>query len=349
MKAKHIPLIASLALAAALTGCNHPVTNFTLPQTAENQSHLYTLSVNARANVHNMIDGSLKAFVIIDGDEHEMALAPYGDNLFQYDYQMPADRAVAKYYFSIRYKERVGEIIKDRELRDPEGQKPYVLNVVNRYVLAMETTRGPVGSVVPVVGSGFSPIDRIVIGGSEAPTHFASTNAITFTVPPMASGDYPVEWHSGTDVTPVGAFHVDMADLKITPATFELSSGGSTQVTFDIGLPAPEGGVPVSVLTDIPASIIMPEIVIPAGESSVTVKITGGAVALGSLHVSAPGFNQAVVPVKITEAVVMPMPMAEPAPVVVPTPAPEAPVVAPAPVTPAPTPAPAPVPAVMGS
>jgi hypothetical protein len=189
-------------------------------------------------------------------------------------------------------------------------------------------------------------VDKIVIGGIEAPTTVASSNALTFAVPPIPAGDYPVEWHSGTDVFQIGAFHVDNADLKVTPTSIEVASGSTTTMTFDMGLPAPEGGLPVSVLTDVPGSVVMPDVVIPAGQSNVTINISGGTVGSGSLHISSPGFSQLVVPVKITEAPPAPAPVA-PAPVPV-TPAPEA---APAPVAPAPA-APAATPpaaAVLGS
>lgn len=272
--------------------------------------------------------------------------APYGDRLFEYDYQMPGDRSQAKYFFSIRYQEKVDELVKDRD----DTTETYTLNVVNRYVLAMEATRGPVGSVIPVVGRGFSRVDRIVIGGTEAPTTVASANALTFAVPPLPAGDYPVEWHSGTDVFQIGAFHVDGADLKVTPSMLEFPSGTSAQLTFDMGLPAPEGGLPVAVLTDIPASVVMPDVVIPAGQSSVTVNVSGAATGSGSLHISAVGFGQVVVPVKIDEAPPAPAPVvpapATPVPTVAPAPAAEPVPAAPAPAAPA---ASTPAAAVIGS
>jgi len=70
MKAKLFPLTAALALAIALSGCNNPVVNVTLPQAAENQSRIYTLFMNARVNEHVVNDGTLHAYVTIEGQEH---------------------------------------------------------------------------------------------------------------------------------------------------------------------------------------------------------------------------------------------------------------------------------------
>jgi len=309
MKAKLFPSLTAFALAAAFSGCSHPVVNVTLPQAAENQSRIYTLSMNTRVNKHAMVDGTLHAYVTIEGQEHEMSLTPYGDDIYQYEYAMPADREQAKYFYSVRYDELVNELVKHRE----EKSDLYTLNVVNRYVLQMENTRGPVGAVVPVVGNGFSSVDFVVIGGTAAPTKVASANAMTFAVPPLPSGDYPVEWHSGSDVFQIGAFHVDSSELTVQPASLELASGDAKFLSITMGQPAPAGGVSFKVLTDAPNSVVMPaDVLIPGGEKSVTVKVAGGNPGAGSLHISAPGFNRAVVVIKVDEAPMLPTPVAVP-------------------------------------
>jgi len=344
MKAKHIPLLAALALAAAFAACNHPVVNVTAPQAPENTSRIYTLMVNARVNKLTMVEGTLKAYITIEGDEHEMTPAPYGDQIYQYDYEMPADRAQAKYFFTIRYDEKINGLVKHRQI-DPDASQIYTLNIVNRYVHEMEATRGTVGAVVAVVGSGFNPADHIMIGGTWAPTSVPSTNALTFAVPPLPPGDYPVEWHSGMEVFQIGAFHVDASNLVVTPASVEVASGDTTMLTIVMSQPAPQGGVPFEVLTDVPQSVIMSkEIVIQGGQRSATVKITGGAPGAGSLHISAPGFYRGVAAVKVDEALPAPVPVV---PVAAPVEA------APTPATPAAVPetppAKLPAAAVMGS
>jgi hypothetical protein len=79
------------------------------------------------------------------------------------------------------------------------------------------------------------------------------------------------------------------------------------------------------------------QVLIPGGEKSVLVKVAGGTPGAGSLHISAPGFSQAVVPIKINEAPVLPV--VTPAPAAV-TPAPAPVEAAPAPATPTPVAAP---------
>jgi len=353
MKAKHIPLAITLLLAAFPAACSHPVVNLNTPQVAENQSRIYTLFVNERLNQHNMIDGTTKAFVVIDGEEHEMQTAPYGDDIYQYDYHMPADRSTAKYFFVIRYDEKFGLQTKHREWK---SDQIYTLNVVNRYVLQMEVTRGLVGTVVPVVGRGFLAQDYIVIGGTAAPTKFYSPNSMNFQVPPLPPGDYPVEWHSGSDVFQIGAFHIDMANFKVSPENLEVTSGASTTLTISLDQAAPDGDLPVSVLTDVPASVIMNDVRVPAGQTSVSVKVTGGQMGAGSLRISAPGYNMVTTPVKIDEAIPTSIIPVTPAPesinpVPVPAATPAAPATTDVPATPAPaTPVvPEPAPVIRGS
>ncbi|HTB64125.1 MAG TPA: hypothetical protein VK737_11130, partial [Opitutales bacterium] len=134
---------------------------------------------------------------------------------------------------------------------------------------------------------------------------------------------YPVEWHSGSAVTQIGGFHVDSSALTVTPTSLELASGDATSLTISMDQPAPDGGVPFAVLTDIPGSAVMPaQIIVNAGETSATVKIAGGAPGAGTLHISAPGIERAVVAIKVNPAPVLPQVAPPPVDItpVVPTP-----------------------------
>jgi hypothetical protein len=299
MKAKPIPTLA-LLLAILLAGCSQPITNLTVPQVPQNPSGVYTLTMNARITEPNVDTDSIGGFIVIEGAEHPMTKSPYGELMYEYDYTMPTDRAEAKYYFFLRYNVIENGLTHARVITTPV----YTLDIVNRYVLTMEATRGPVGASIPVVGRGI-----------EAQTNYGSPNAVTFAVPPLpADQDYAVELHSGTNVFPIGLFHVDGSNLTITPASVELAAGDSGEIVVGMDLDAPGGGVPVDVETDVPASVIMPEVVIPGGARTVSVKIQGGQPGKGSLHFTAPGFNEVVIPVDIEPAAPPPPPLPPPSP-----------------------------------
>ncbi len=313
MKAKHFSLFV-LALLAALCGCSQPIVNLTPPSATQNDSGIYTLSMNARLPTTDYVTGSMRAFIEIEGKEHEMKRAPYGDLIYTYEFAMAPTHNQAKYYFTLKY-----------DTEDKSGivraatttSQLYTMSVLNHYVLALVATRGSVGSVISVVGNGFSRLDRVVIGGLEAPTTYSSANAITFAVPPLpANHDYMVELNSaGGNVFPIGPFRVDPSVLTVTPASLDLASGDSVQLIVNMGRKAPEGGVPVDARTDVPASIVMPVITIPGGSPTVSAKITAGQPGKGTLHLSAQGFDEVLVPVNVVPAPDKPAAAPAPAPV----------------------------------
>ena len=316
MKAKHYSLPILVFALFALAGCSQTITNLTSPQIPQNPSGIYTLSVHTSVNDDHLVPDSMKVFIEIEGTQQEMQPSPSGGDLFEYEYAMPSDRAQAKYYFTIYYTTQQNGLKQNHTITS----QLYTLNIVNRYVITMEATRGPVGSTIPVVGRGFSSYDSVVIGGIEAPTTHDSVNSLTFSVPPLAAGhDYEVDLHSGSNVFPLGLFHVDVSNFTVTPANLEVASGDSALLVINMGLKAPDGGVPVDVKTDVPASVVMAPVTIPGGSPTVTVKVKGGQPGQGSLHLNAAGFNEVIVPITVTAAAA---PAPAPEPIVTPPPAP---------------------------
>ena len=69
----------------------------------------------------------------------------------------------------------------------------------------------------------------------------------------------------------------------VTPAAVMLRSGEQQALTFTIPQVAPAGGMLIDVTTDIPDSVVMPEVMVPANSNSVTVPVQGGKPGTGSL------------------------------------------------------------------
>jgi hypothetical protein len=63
---------------------------------------------------------------------------------------------------------------------------------------------------------------------------------------------------------------------------------------------APPGGLLIDVTTDVPESVIMPEIIVPQGQTSVTITVEGGKSGSGSLFLKGFGAGEVTVPVTIT-------------------------------------------------
>ena len=77
-------------------------------------------------------------------------------------------------------------------------------------------------------------------------------------------------------------------------------TGERQNLTFTLPSPAPVGGTLLDVTTDVPESVIMPEVVVPAGQTSVTVSVEGGRAGAGSLFLKGFGSGEVNVAIKVT-------------------------------------------------
>lgn len=295
---KNCKLLSTLFAAGVtffLTGCHITLTNLTPERVPQNPSGIYTMSVATEITDGNVDPETIEASVIIDGKKFDMESSEVAPNVFEFDYALPKGRDSASYYYEVNYSFDSGSSkvrTKVSELSD--------LLLTNRYVVTLETNRAPVGSVVPVLGRGFTPSDAIVVGPIAADTEFVSENVIKFTVPGLMAGEsYDVVWESGYGNMPLGKFRIDAANITVVPESLKLKVAATRALTFDIDSPAPPGGLAVEVTTDIPESVIMPEVIIPAGQRTVTVQVEGGAIGTGSLFVSIAGQSEVVVPVTV--------------------------------------------------
>ena len=80
-----------------------------------------------------------------------------------------------------------------------------------------------------------------------------------------------------------GTFRVDAVYLQVYPSALYLRTEETQEVTFTIAQPAPAGGMLIDVSTDVAESVIMPEVIIPAGGTSVSVPVKGAKPGTGSL------------------------------------------------------------------
>lgn len=301
--AKKLSFVLSAISMLVLCGCAG-LTNLTPERVPENSSGLYTLSMSAHINDGSIVPGSIQPFLVIDEKILPMQPVQNLDNerIYEYNYRLPKGRKDAKYYFMLKYKVKNSVENKEAE-RTLTSPTVYVLEPIRRYVVTLQSERGPVGTVVPVLGRGFDKLDKIIVGGAPADTEYVSRAVINFTVPPLKSGvDYEVKLVGSESEMWIGQFRVDPAEMKVSPKKIELKSGEIVNVIFGIGFSAPKDGYPIDVKTNIPSSVIMDEIVVPEGKTSVSVALKGGAEGDGFLYVNGLGFNEVVVPVTVKSA-----------------------------------------------
>ena len=292
---------AVVALGAALglfflTGCNLGITNLTPSVLPENPSQIYTISTRVKPKSVNIVPGSLTVRIIVDAQSFEMRKAALGADIYEFDYQLPAGRTELAYYFLVNYKfENQGVIVPREEFTDVIRSK-----IVGRYVLSLETNRGPVGARVSVLGRGFTAQDTVTFDGTPARTVFDSANALSFFVPGLETGrNYKVEIAGANGVSAVGTFRIDPTSLTVSPTELSLTKGQSETLTFTLPSPAPTGGLLLDITTDAPDSVIMPEVVVEAGSTSAVVNVTGGKPGSGSLFLKGFGSGEITIPVSV--------------------------------------------------
>lgn len=286
--------------AVFLAGCdtgNIQIDNLTPTTLSENPSNIYTISVRIAPRTAHVIRDSVRPHIVIDGETHPMRASGLRADQFEFEHRLPGDRQDARYFFLVNYQIENHGIIMDRESFSAIQN----LRLTNRYPYSLEVTRAPVGAEVGVIGRGFTRGDTITVGGATAPTSWRSSNSIRFHVPPLRTGEnYLVQLVSpGAPPLNVGTLHVDAGFIRVAPSSLDIRGGERAVLVFSISTPAPAGGLVIDVTTDVPDSVIMPEVVIAEGERSVSITVEGGQPGSGEVFVEMPGYESVRVPVRV--------------------------------------------------
>jgi hypothetical protein len=288
-------LIAVLGL-ALLSGCETvTLTDLTPKSMAENPSHIYTFSLRVTPRSSTVVN--VTPHIIVDGQSHNMKKSPLGEGIYDFEYQLPAGRDKMAYYFLVNYAVESNNV--------QTAQEAYTgvqhVQIVNRYVLSLEVNRGPVGARISVLGRGFTQQDVVHFNGSPARTQYESPNSLSFFVPALeANRNYQVTVNGAAGNSPVGTFRIDSSTISVAPTSLNLRTGERQTLTFTVQNPAPPSGTLVDVTTDIPESVIMPEVIIPQGQTSATVTVEGGKTGNGSLFLKGFGSGEVTIPVTVS-------------------------------------------------
>lgn len=283
-----------------LTGCETlTLTNLTPGTLPENPSRIYTITMRVTpARNAAPAPQNITPFIIIDGKNYQMVKSKLGENIFEYDYQLPANRTEMAYYFIVKYQVEVSGRLEPRETYSELTRA----STVNRYVLSLEVNRGPVGARISVLGRGFSPQDVIYFDNVPTRTVYESPNSLSFYVPALEAGrNYQIMLGSASGNSPVGTFRIDASSLSVIPSALTLRPGETQVLTFTVANPAPAGGLLLDVTTDVPECIIMPEAVVPAGQTTLTINVQGGKPGTGSLFLKGYGAGEVTIPVTVTD------------------------------------------------
>ncbi|MBI2510689.1 MAG: cell surface protein [Opitutae bacterium] len=293
-----LALVGASAALWLLSGCQSmTITNMTPDNVPANPSQIYTITATFKPTSFSIDESSIRPRIVIDGQIYPMTRSAAAD-LWEFDYQLPAGRTHASYYFIVAY---VGKDAPPSAIPTEEHSELQHMNIAGRYVLRPEANRAPVGSRVSVLGAGFTPNDVVYFDNQPTRTVFESPSSISFFVPAVETGkNYMLRVAGGGTALSVGAFKVDGINFTISPSALTLRSGEQQAMTFTIPQPAPAGGMLIDVQTDAPESIVMPEVIVPAGQTSVTVAVQGGKPGTGSLFFKSSA-GESSVPVTVTK------------------------------------------------
>lgn len=292
-------VLAATVATLLFSGCaSVTITNLTSDTVPANPSQIYTITASFHPNTNSIVPDTLKPRIVIDGQSYPMTQAVAGGDVWEFEYQLPAGRTNATYYFLINYDLNSGNGTSRAELQSETLQ---TINIAGRYVLRPEANRAPVGARVSVLGAGFTPGDVVYFDFTPARTVFESPSSLSFFVPAVEAGkSYRLRLAGGGSEQMVGSFRVDALNFSVAPSALTLRTGEQQALTFTIPQPAPAGGMLIDVTTDAPESIIMPEVLIAAGQTSVTVPVQGGKPGSGSLFFKSSA-GESTVPVTVTK------------------------------------------------
>lgn len=282
-----------------LTGCSIKIDTITPTQLPANPSNIYTISARPLVSNDVVDPKSVRMFIVIDGQKHPMQLSPMGKDYFDYEYRLPQGRDSAIYYLEMHYHMRNFGDRPSPEKTIKSGTKSIQIN--QRYSIALDVDRAPLGTPIAILGRGFRSSDQIFVGDQACDTRFVSSNVLEFTLTGLQpDASYPVEIRGNGDVKTAGWLRVDPSNpLSVLPNRLALNSGERKVLAFVLEHPAPPEGLEILVTTDIPQSIIMPEVFIPAEARTINIPIIGGEAGRGRLYIKGRGLPEIGVAISV--------------------------------------------------
>lgn len=287
---------SKILLVLSLAGCSKTLTNVTPDDAQRNPSNLYRFTTQCNIRMNKVIPETLKLSLVIDGEKFPLKAYDLTPSFYYYDHFLDATRTDAKYFFEACYV--INNCGKKIERCDKTPLAKFKIR--EHFCSCLGGERAPISAEVKVLGQGFTAGDLVQVGEYNAVTHFISENVISFQVPNVETGKfYPVYFVSNGEKNFIGNLLIDQGLLSVDTDSIELNTGDKEEIVILSSMKAGNGGLYVNVTTDIPNSVIMPEVVIPEGEDSVAVEIEGGDAGEGHLYISAKGFNEIELPIVV--------------------------------------------------
>jgi hypothetical protein len=288
---------AGLLATVILGGCaTVGLTNLTPSSLPENPSGIYTFTLRVTPKSSTVLADTIAPHVVVGAESHDMVKSDSVPGIYEFDYHLPNGQNTIGYYYLVDYSTEGNGMVASRQAYSELSHA----SVVSRYVVSLEVNRGPVGARIGVLGRGFTPQDQVGFDGAAVRTVYESPTSLGFFVPALATGKtYTVTLSSSAGNSAVGTFRIDSSDVTADPSSLSLTPGQKQTLTFTVTHPAPAGGLLLDVTTDVPESVIMPEVIVPEGQMTAAVTVEGGKPGTGSLFLKGYGNGEVTVPVTV--------------------------------------------------
>jgi len=287
------------ALAGVLLGgcATMSLTNLTPSSLPENPSGIYTFTLRVTPKSTTVVPDTIAPHIVVGAESHDMQKSDSIPGIWEFDYKLAPGQGSIGYYYLVSYSTEGNGTQASRQAYTGLSRAA----IVSRYVVSLEVNRGPVGARIGVLGRGFTPQDLVGFDGTPVRTVFESPTSLGFFVPALTPGrNYRVTISGTTGNSAVGSFRIDPSDVTVDPPSLSLAPGQKQALTFTIPNPAPAGGLLLDITTDVPDSVIMPEVVVAEGQTSVTVTVEGGKPGAGSLFLKGYGNGEMTIPVSVS-------------------------------------------------
>lgn len=131
----------------------------------------------------------------------------------------------------------------------------------------------------------------------------AGQTSIAFSITGVAPGDTILHATAPGTMEGTAGVHVTPATIAIIPSPISVSAFNTFTASLQLSGPAPIAGLPITLQIDNTAYAVAPAtVVLPAGQTSVSIQVTGVAPGDTILHATAPGTTEATAGIHVTPA-----------------------------------------------
>ena len=296
--AKRIFAVLGALAALALSGCVSPtIINRTLGVLAPSPTQTYKITASVKPSASNFIPDSETVQIMIGQAPYPMTKVPNSDTLYEFDYKAPPGVTQFAYYFLAHYNTSDSGIVSLRE--DYSTLQHAVISDQISSVAAGNTAAAgaSVSSANTAIPWGSPASMESSASANVAPASTSASGALNAgsfgfgsASSTAATTSYSAQTPAPTASSASVSTRQDGNDLTVSPTEISIHTGSNIVLKFITPTKVTGSPLLIDVTTDIPDSVIMPEVYVNVGRNVGSVILKGGKPGKGNLYVKAAGY-----------------------------------------------------------